>query len=168
MPPLFRRTLRLAPSYAGKEALTQDELLRVAAIDFQAPAVRRYLAAAFLEPPPKPAEGRGGRNALPTAEHLERAEWTRDLFLLCAYTSLRHGDAQELDWQHVLPEQELIKKLLNKTDITGLIPYLDDDVFRPVALLEHYRPLQLAPACPSCATPGCTCPTWRRSPALPA
>ena len=25
----------------------------------------------------------------------------------------------------------------------ALIPYLDDDVFRPVALLEHYRPLGL-------------------------
>jgi hypothetical protein len=41
----------------------------------------------------------------------------------------------------VFEEQELIKKLLNKTSITALIPYLDDDVFRPVALLEKYRPL---------------------------
>ncbi|GAB3639349.1 hypothetical protein GCM10027422_49400 [Hymenobacter arcticus] len=70
------------------------------------------------------------------------------MFLLCAYTSLRHGDAQELGWQHVFPEQRLLKKLLHKTTITGLIPYLYDDVFRPVALLTKYAPLQLATCLP--------------------
>jgi hypothetical protein len=30
--------------------------------------------------------------------------------------------------------------------VVGLIPYLDDDVFRPVALLERYRALGL-PTC---------------------
>lgn len=30
----------------------------------------------------------------------------------------------------------------------GLIPYLDNDVFRPVALLESYRPLVLATCLP--------------------
>jgi len=66
------------------------------------------------------------------------------MFLLCAYTSLRHGDAQELGWQHLNAPQELIEKTLHKTTTVGLIPYLDDDVFRPVALLEKYRPLGLA------------------------
>jgi integrase len=146
VPPKFRKTLRLAPSYVGKEALTQAELLRVAAIDFAAPDVQAYLAAAFPEPPPR--QGRGGRGELSSAEHALRCQWTRDTFLLCAYTSLRHGDAQELGWQHVFAEQELIKKNLNKTSIVGLIPYLDDDVFRPVALLESYRPLGLATCLP--------------------
>jgi hypothetical protein len=67
--------------------------------------------------------------------------------MLCAYTSLRHGDAQELGWQHVHAEQELIKKQLKKTTVVGLIPYLDD-VFRPVALLEGYRSLGLAMCLP--------------------
>jgi integrase len=157
VPPRFRKVLRLAPSYVGKEALTQDELLRVAALDFSSPLVQGYLAGAFPEPPPK-AAGSGGRNSLTSAEHLQRCEWTRDTFLLCAYTSLRHGDAQDLGWQHVFAEQELIKKLLNKTNLTALIPYLDDDVFRPVALLEKYRPLNLATCLPFVRDP------WRYLP----
>jgi integrase len=146
VPPKFRKVLKLAQSYVGKEALTQAELLRVAAIDFTSPAVQDYMAQAFPEPPPR--SGRGGRGELSSAEHAQRCQWTRDTFLLCAYTSLRHGDAQELGWQHVFAEQELIKKQLNKTTVVGLIPYLDDDVFRPVALLESYRPLGLATCLP--------------------
>ena len=140
MPARISKVLRLASSYVGVEALTQAELLRIAAIDFSAPVVQAYLATAFPEPPAKVA-GSGGRNALTSADHAQRTAWTRDTFLLCAYTSLRHADAQELGWQHVFPEQELIKKLLNKTSITALIPYLDDDVFQPVPLLESYREL---------------------------
>ena len=147
VPPHFRKTLRLAPSYVGKDALTQEELLQIAAIDFTSPQVQTYLAAAFPEPPPR-IEGSGGRNALTSAEHALRTEWTRDTFLLCAYTSLRHGDAQELGWQHVFPKQELLKKQFNKTTVVGLIPFLDDDVFRPVALLEKYRPLELETCIP--------------------
>lgn len=45
----------MAPSYVGKDALTQDELLRVAALDFSSPLVQGYLAVAFPEPPPKEA-----------------------------------------------------------------------------------------------------------------
>ncbi len=147
VPARISKVLRLAQSYVGVEALTQAELLRVAAIDFTLPTVQAYLATAFPEPPAK-AAGSGGRNALASADHAQRTAWTRDTFLLCAYTSLRHADAQELGWQHVFAEQELIKKLLNKTNITALIPYLDDDVFRPVALLDSYRPLGLATCLP--------------------
>jgi integrase len=118
--------------------------------------VQHYLAQAFPEPVPR--AGRGGRGELSSAAHVQRCEWTRDVFLLCAYTSLRHGDAQELGWQHVFDEQELIKKQLNKTTVVGLIPYLDDDVFRPVALLESYRPLGLATCLPFVRAP------WRYLP----
>ncbi len=156
VPPQFRKTLRLAPSYVGIDALTQAELLRVAALDFTDPAVLAHPATAFPEPPPR--QGRGGRGVLSTAAHVQRCEWTRDVFLLCAYTSLRHGDAQELGWQHVNAKQELIEKALNKTTITGLIPYLDDDVFQPVALLAKYAPLQLATCLPFVRDP------WRYLP----
>ena len=147
VPAHFRKVLRLAPSYVGKEALTQAELLRVAALDFAAPATQAYLAAAFPESAPRPA-GSGGRNALTSADHALRYQWVRDLFLLCAYTSLRAGDAQQATFDQVYPAQELIKRVLNKTDVTALIPYLDDDVFQPVALLESYRPLALATCLP--------------------
>jgi integrase len=130
VPPRFRKVLKLAPSYVGIDALTQAELLRVASLDFTAPDVEAYLAEAFPEPPPR--VGRGGRGELSSADHIR----------------LRHADAQQLGWQHVHPEQELIKKQLNKTTVVGLIPYLDDDVFRPVALLEKYRPLGLATCMP--------------------
>jgi integrase len=161
VPARISKVLRLAQSYVGVEALTQAELLRVAAIDFTLPTVQAYLATAFPEPPAK-AAGSGGRNALTSAEHAQRCAWTRDTFLLCAYTSLRHADAQELGWQHVFTEQELIKKLLNKTNITALIPYLDDDVFRPVALLERYRTLGLATCLPFVRDP------WRYLPHVAA
>jgi hypothetical protein len=55
VPQHFRKTLQLAQSYVGKDALTQDELLSIAAIDFRSPAVQAYLATAFPEPPPYPA-----------------------------------------------------------------------------------------------------------------
>jgi integrase len=50
VPARISKVLRLAQSYVGKEALTQAELLRVAAPDVQA-----YLASAFPEPPAKAA-----------------------------------------------------------------------------------------------------------------
>jgi integrase len=132
----------------------------VATIDFTAPDVVAYLTGVFPELPPR--QGRGGRGALSPADHGQRCAWTRDVFLLCAYTSLRHGDAQELGWQHVFAEQRLIKKLLNKTTVVGLIPYLDDDVFRPVALLAKYRPLGLATCLPFVRDP------WRYLPHVAA
>jgi len=42
----------------------------------------------------------------------------------------------------------LLNKQLNKTIVVGLIPFLDDDLFRLVALLEQYRPLGLATCLP--------------------
>ena len=75
-------------------------------MDFAAPDVQAYLATAFPKPPAK-AAGSDGRNAMTAADHAQRTQWTRDTFLLCAYTSLRHTDAQELGWQHVFPAQEL-------------------------------------------------------------
>ena len=35
-----------------------------------------------------------------------------------------------------------------KTQLPCVIPFIDDDVFRPVALVEKYRPLQLATCLP--------------------
>jgi hypothetical protein len=74
------------------------------------------------------------------------------MFLLCAYASLRHGDAKELGWQHVHPQQEFIEKALNKTTVVGLIPYLDD-VFKPVALREKYWTLGLQTCLPFVRAP---------------
>lgn len=80
----FRKVLKLAQSYVdvGKEALTQDELLRVAAIDLADPTVQQHLAAAFPEPPP-----RSGRGEFSSTEYAQRCQWTRDTFLLCAYAT---------------------------------------------------------------------------------
>ncbi|GAB3639350.1 hypothetical protein GCM10027422_49410 [Hymenobacter arcticus] len=65
VPPRFRKTLRLAPSYVGIDALTQAELLRVAALDFASPAVLTYLSGIFPEPPAR--EGRGAYHRRPRA-----------------------------------------------------------------------------------------------------
>ena len=155
----FRKVLRLAPSSVGKDALTQDELLAIAAIDFTAPDV--------LAPPGRRlprAHPAGGARRPGRAQYRRAREPLRvdPRYVSALRLHQRHGDAQELGWQHINAAQELIEKALNKTTVVGLIPYLDDDVFRPVALLEKYRPLGLDSCLPFVRDP------WRYLPHVAA
>ncbi|MCR5889947.1 site-specific integrase [Hymenobacter sp. J193] len=119
--------------YRGVDALTQAELLRLAAIDFQQPAVQAYLASQFE---PAVRTHQGGRPVVTQEEFMTRAEHARDKVLQCAYLGLRLGDADRMspDWI----QGELVKLHAGKTDKPCLIPFFDDDVFRPVALIEKY------------------------------
>ena len=138
----FRRVLQRVESTAGVDSLTQDELLRIAAIDFQSAEVQTYLAAQF----PEHAVVERGAAWLPAAEHHQRVEYTRDKFLLCAYTALRISDADRLQ-PHQL-HGDVARVEAGKTGITCIIPLLDDDVFKPAALLAKYAPLGLATCLP--------------------
>ena len=73
MPPRFRKVLKLAQSYVGKDALTQAELLRVAALDFRAPDVQAYLAQAF----PAPAAAAAASSVAPSTPGAASGPGTR-------------------------------------------------------------------------------------------
>jgi len=94
-------------------------------------AVTAYLTEHF--PPVATTAGRG-RPALQVSDHQQRLGYARDKFLQCCYTGLRISDADRMGPQHI--QGELIKMATGKTGIVCLIPFLDDDVFRPVALVE--------------------------------
>jgi integrase len=132
--PRFRRVLRLVPGYVGVEALTEAELRHVASLDLRTPAVLSLVTARF----PLTYEQR----SLAPAEHLERLNWVRDKFLLCAYTGLRLSDADRLAPEHV--QGDLLRMRAGKTDVICRVPLVDDDVFQPQALLARYAPLGLA------------------------
>jgi hypothetical protein len=85
-------------------------------------------------------------------ERLRVLELVRDKFLLCCYTALRISDADRLAPQHVLGD--FIKIEQGKTVGKGLIPCFDDDVFRPVALVQKYAHLRLPTCLPVVHNPG--------------
>jgi hypothetical protein len=126
--------LRLVPGYVGVEALTEAELLNVAALNLRTPAVLALVTARV----PLTYE----RRSLAPDEHLERLNWVRDKFLLCAYTGLRLFDADRLAPEHV--QGDLSRMRAGKTDVICRVPLVDDDVFKPQALLAQYAPLGLA------------------------
>lgn len=135
---------KAAEQYVGADFLTAEELRAWAGVDLTTPAVREYLQQHF---PLSSRAGTGGRRTLTLADHQQRLEYARDKFLLCAYTGLRISDAERLAPAHI--HGELIRIEAGKTGILCRIPFLDDDVLRPVALVQQYAPLGL----PTCLPP---------------
>ena len=136
--------------YRGADALSQAELLALAAVDFHAPPARAFVEQYFAGFTPTPGQPRkmGQRlsqvDARRVEERLRVLEHARDKLLLCCYTALRISDADRLAPRHV--QGDFIKIEQGKTRERALIPYFDDDVFRPVALVSKYAPLRL-PTC---------------------
>ncbi len=133
--------------YVGVDALTEAELVAIAALDFAAPEVRKRLFVTW-----------GGRGAsidsAEFAEHLYQVELERDKFLLCAHTGLSIGDADEMTWNDVRIQVAgmIINWDRNKTGNVCYIPFEDDDLLRPVALARKYGQQSqdlLAPICPA-------------------
>ena len=79
-------------------------------------------------------------------ERLRSLERARDKLLQCAYLALRISDANKLAPRHLDYQHHVVRIKTGKTQLPCVIPFLDDDVFRPVALVEKYRPLGL-PTC---------------------
>lgn len=77
------------------------------------------------------------------SERLRVLELVRDKLLLCCYTALRISDAERLTPRHV--QGNFIKIEQGKTSEKAIIPFLDDDVFKPVALVSKYAHLRLPP-----------------------
>jgi integrase len=76
-------------------------------------------------------------------ERLRTLERARDKFLECAYLALRISDANKLAPRHLDYGRHVVRIKVGKTQLPCVVPFLDDDVFKPVALIEKYRPLGL-------------------------
>ncbi|AHJ97977.1 site-specific integrase [Hymenobacter swuensis] len=77
-----------------------------------------------------------GRRNLTIEDHLQRIVHARDKSLFCAYTGLHISDADKLAPEHI--HGELIRIEAGKTGIVCLLPFIDDDVLKPVQLVAKY------------------------------
>lgn len=149
--PKYRR-FEAPDVYQGADALSQAELLALAATRFDTPQAYAYVKAAF-EAQYAPAEAtrprrKGTRRSqvddFRIRERLRALGLARDKLLQCCYFGLRISDANRLAPRHL--KGELARVRAGKTQELCLIPYFDDDVFKPVALVEQYEHLRL-PTC---------------------
>ena len=145
-----------APDVAtGTDALTQAELLAIAEVDFYTEQARELvrqhfagLDAAPADVPRRRGQRRSQVDEYRILERLRTLERARDKFLQCAYLALRISDANRLAPRHLDRARHVVRIKAGKTQLACVIPFLDDDVFRPVALLEKYRPLGLETCLP--------------------
>lgn len=132
----------VAPRKRGRvDALTEDELRRIANLDFHSAEIKERL----LELRGQVREQTNRREEWSAERWSEHVELARDKFLECCYTSLRISDANRLAWQHV-HGQMIVLDNTAKNEATVYIPFFDDDLFKPVALAnryEHRSPLDL-------------------------
>jgi len=146
------RKFEAPDEYVGVDALNQAELLRLAAVDFRTAEARAYVQRQFetLDPAlqAQAATKKGMRKSQAdphrVAERLRMLERARDKMLQCCYLGLRISDADKLSPRQI--SGELVKLKATKTRKDCHIPFFDDDVFRPVALVEKYASLGL-PTC---------------------
>jgi integrase len=124
------------PSKRGRvDALTEQELAQIAAIDFHAPELQAQL----LELRTELGRSTGAyQGALSTSAWIAHVELARDKFLECCYTGLRISDANRAAWQHVRGNLIVLDSTA-KTDVTVYVPFYDDNLFKPVALAERYE-----------------------------
>jgi integrase len=146
--PVHRHYRRfVAPRQRGRvDALTEDELRRVAGLDFRDAGTRERLA----ELRGQVREQSNRREEWSAERWIEHVELARDKFLECCFTGLRISDANRAAWKHV-HGQMLVLEDSAKNGVTVYIPFYDDDLFKPVALAnryEHRSPLDLlVPEC---------------------
>ena len=146
------RKFEAPDEYIGADALTQDELLRLAAVDFRTEAARTYVQQQFEGLDPALRAQAGSKKSMRlsqadphrVAERLRMLEWSRDKLLECCYFGLRISDADKLSPRQI--NDHLVRLRATKTRKECFIPYFDDDVFKPVALVEKYVTLGL-PTC---------------------
>ena len=125
----------VAPRERGRvDALTEDELRRIAGIDFRDAATRLRL----LELRGQVRQMDNRREEWSAERWIEHVELSRDKLLECCYTGLRISDANRAAWQHV-NGQMLVLPDTAKNGVTCYIPFYDDDLFQPVALASRYE-----------------------------
>lgn len=135
--------------YVGVDALTEEELLAIAALDFQSAPVRNKLYYGY-------SAKQGGTLESPEVQaYLAEVELARDKFLECAYSAMHISDAdaaQRSDIKRVHGiEDRVLEVRRGKTGKPCYVPFFDDEVFKLVALTAKYagRTEHLVPACPT-------------------
>ncbi len=127
----------VAPRKRGRvDALTEDELRRVAGLDFTAPAVHARL----LELRAQVRRMDNKREEWSAERWVAHVALARDKFLLCCYTGLRISDANRAAWQHVHGQVLVVEAQKNQQAWACYIPFYDDELFQPVALASRYPP----------------------------
>ncbi|GAA3953699.1 phage integrase SAM-like domain-containing protein [Hymenobacter algoricola] len=150
--PVHRQSHKfVAPSrYVGVEALTEDELVRIATLDFTG-TLREKIYSLW----PAPTSRKKDLYKLDLtisgprfAEYAYQVELARDKFLQCCYTGLSIQDADTVGPGDV--HGDIIRWDRGKSGNSCHIPYYDDTLFKPVALAAKYagQSEQLVPRCP--------------------
>jgi hypothetical protein len=139
-----------APSlYVGVEALTEQELLAIAALDFRSEALRRKLYYGYS------AKQGGTIDSPEVVAYLAEVELARDKFLQCAYSALHISDAdraRRTDITHVPGIADRVLKINRGKNLNPCyVPFFDDGVFKLVALSDKYagQSEHLVPPCPT-------------------
>lgn len=139
-----------APSlYVGVDALTEEELLEIAALDFQSAPVRNKLYYGY-------SAKQGGTLESPEVQaYVAEVELARDKFLECAYSAMHISEADAARRSDVkrLPgiQDRVLEINRGKTAKPCYVPFFDDQVFKLVALTAKYegKTDYLVPECPT-------------------
>lgn len=139
-----------APSlYVGVDALTEEELLAIAGLDFQSPALRNKLYYGYS------AKQGGTLDSPEVVAYISEVELARDKFLECAYSAMHISDADRAQRSDVKRINGVADRVLEvnrgKTNNPCYVPFFDDAVFKLVALTAKYegRTEFLVPPCPT-------------------
>jgi hypothetical protein len=138
-----------APSlYIGVDALTEEELMEIAALDFQSAPIQNKLYYGY-------SAKQGGTLESPEVQaYIEEVELARDKFLECAYSAMHISDADAARRSDIkrIPgiKDRVLEVRRGKNSNPCYVPFFDDQVFKLVALTEKYasRGEHLVPECP--------------------
>lgn len=122
--PKFRK-MEVLQEYKGVDSLSQDQLQKIYELDFTSPKVYEKLKTDF------------GVNRLQLVQKIKTLNQMRDVFLFCCYTGLRISDVISLVQTDI--KGEVIVKRMQKTNIDCVIPFFDDNIFKPVEIVNKYK-----------------------------
>lgn len=122
--PKFRK-MEVLQEYKGVDSLSQDQLQKIYELDFTSPKNYEKLKKDF------------GVNRLQLVQKIKTLNQMRDVFLFCCYTGLRISDVISLVQTDI--KGEVIVKRMQKTNIDCVIPFFDDNIFKPVEIVNKYK-----------------------------
>ncbi|WP_165768282.1 phage integrase SAM-like domain-containing protein [Hymenobacter amundsenii] len=134
--------------YIGVDALSDAELLAIAALRFRDPELQPLLLEGYAAQCQAQADffrKRGKQQyttSSPSVESpgfalfVQRIELARDKFLQCCYLGVSISDADTMP--RTTARNQVIEWRRGKSGNACYIPYFDDDIFKPVALAAKY------------------------------
>ena len=139
-----------APSlYVGVDALTEEELVAIAALNFQSAPVRNKLYYGYS------AKQGGTPDSPEVIAYIAEVELARDKFLECAYSAMHISEADAAQRANIKRIPGITDRVLEvnrgKTSKPCYVPFFDDQVFKLVELTAKYEGQTdyLVPKCPT-------------------